>query len=178
MPINFQYHFKDAPINHYIPRDPHHVIKLLPITLFFFNYLFYLFIFGRNGSLLRCTGFSLQWLLLLRSTGSRRPGFSSCGTRAQQLWLTGSSAQAQQLWHTGLVAPQHVGSSRTRAQTCVSCIGRRILNHCATREAPQNVVLNSTYKTKCTSVIFLSLYFILFPEYSRILKFTYYFKDN
>ena len=30
-----------------------------------------------------CTGFSLRWLLLWRSTGSRRTGFSSCGTRAQ-----------------------------------------------------------------------------------------------
>ena len=30
-----------------------------------------------------CAGFSLQWLLLLRSTGSRRTGFSSCGTWAQ-----------------------------------------------------------------------------------------------
>ena len=27
-------------------------------------------------------GFSLRWLLLLRSTGSRRVGFSSCGSRA------------------------------------------------------------------------------------------------
>ena len=36
----------------------------------------------------------------------------------------------------GLAAPQHVGSSQTRAQTRVPCIGRRILNHCATREAP------------------------------------------
>ena len=34
-------------------------------------------------SLLRCTGFSLQWLLLLWGTGSRRVGFSSCGTRAE-----------------------------------------------------------------------------------------------
>ena len=33
-----------------------------------------------------------------------------------------------------LVAPQHVGSSWTRARTHVSCIDRRILNHCATRE--------------------------------------------
>ena len=33
-------------------------------------------------SLLRCTGFSLRRPLLLRSTGSRRTGFSSCGTRA------------------------------------------------------------------------------------------------
>ena len=28
-------------------------------------------------------GFSLQWLLLLQSTGSRHAGFSSCGMRAQ-----------------------------------------------------------------------------------------------
>ena len=34
------------------------------------------------------------------------------------------------------VALRHVGSSRTRARTCVPCAGRRILNHCATREAP------------------------------------------
>ena len=33
-------------------------------------------------SSLWCAGFSLQWLLLLRSTGSRRAGFSSCGTWA------------------------------------------------------------------------------------------------
>ena len=44
-------------------------------------------------------------------------------------------AQAQQLWLTGLVAPRHVGSSQTRAQTHVPSIGRQILNHCATREA-------------------------------------------
>ena len=34
-------------------------------------------------SLLQCAGFSLQWLLLLRSTGSRHAGFSSCSTWAQ-----------------------------------------------------------------------------------------------
>ena len=89
-------------------------------------------------------------------------GFSSCGERGlvfvavcrfliavaslvaehglqarglQQLWLAGSRAQAQQLWRTGLVALRHVGSSRTRARTCVLCTGRRILNHCSTREA-------------------------------------------
>ena len=43
--------------------------------------------------------------------------------------------QAQQLWLTGLVAPRHVGFSQTRARTRVPCIGRQILNHCATREA-------------------------------------------
>ena len=34
-------------------------------------------------SLLQCAGFSLRWLLLLRSTGSRHVGFSSCGAWAQ-----------------------------------------------------------------------------------------------
>ena len=37
-------------------------------------------------------------------------------------------------WCMGLVALRHVGSSWTRARTRVSCIGRRILNHCATRK--------------------------------------------
>ena len=44
--------------------------------------------------------------------------------------------QAQELWHMGLVAPRHVGSSRTRARTSVSCIGRQILNHCAPKGSP------------------------------------------
>ena len=43
---------------------------------------------------------------------------------------------------TGLVVPRHVGSSRTRARTRVRCIGRRILNHCATREAPEIPILD------------------------------------
>ena len=30
-----------------------------------------------------------------------------------------------------------MGSSRTKARTCVPCIGRWILNHCATTEAPK-----------------------------------------
>ena len=34
-------------------------------------------------SSLRCAGFSLRWLLLLRSTGSRHVGFSSCSMWAQ-----------------------------------------------------------------------------------------------
>ena len=39
---------------------------------------------ARGGySSLQCVGFSLRWLLLLQSTGSRCAGFSSCGARAQ-----------------------------------------------------------------------------------------------
>ena len=64
------------------------------LLLFFFNLFFAVLVFvaARGLSLvaasggyssLWCTGFSLRWLLLLWSTGSRLSGFSSCGTRAQ-----------------------------------------------------------------------------------------------
>ena len=48
----------------------------------------------------------------------------------------------------GLVAPRHVGSSRSRDRTRVPCIGRQILNHYATREARQ---LFSFSTLKCCS---------------------------
>ena len=58
------------------------------------------------------------------------------------LWSTGSRARGlQYLWHMGLVALQHVASSQTRDQTCVSCIGRRILNQWAMREGQQSFKL-------------------------------------
>ena len=92
----------------------------ISIVLFLFLFLFFIYLFLAELVLCccaqafsscgeRCTSFSLWWLLLLWSIGSR------C---------------------MGLVAPWHVGSSRTRARTRVPCIGRRILNHCATTEAP------------------------------------------
>ena len=40
----------------------------------------------------------------------------------------------------GPAAPRHVGSSQTRSRTRVPCIGRRTLNHCATREALPNIL--------------------------------------
>ena len=119
------------------------LLFLYKFIYFIYFWLRWVFVAARGLSLvavsggyssLRCAGFSLRWLLLLRSTGSRRAGFSSCGTWAQQLWLEGSRAKAQQLWRTGFIAPQHVGSSRARARTRVPCVGRRILNHCTTRE--------------------------------------------
>ena len=68
----------------------HHVPTLS--IVFFFFWLRWVFVAvcrlslvaaSRGYSSLRCAGFSLQWLLLLWSTGSRRAGFSICGTRAQ-----------------------------------------------------------------------------------------------
>ena len=122
------------------------IFKFIYLFLFLFIYFWLCWVIvaaralslavtSRGYSLLRCAGSSLSWLLLWQSTGSRHTGFSSCGKRAQQLWFAGSRVQAQQLWRTGLVALWHVGSSWTRAQTCVPCIGRQILIHCATREA-------------------------------------------
>ena len=82
--------------------------------------------------------------LCCSAQASHCSGFS-CGAWAQQLWLVGSRAQAQQLWCTGLVAPQHVGSSRTRVRTHVPCVGRWIPNHCATREALQYSIVNYSH---------------------------------
>ena len=81
--------------------------------------------FGEQGlySPLQCAGFSLQRLLLLRSTGSR-------AHRLQWLWLAGLVA---------LAAPVHVGYSGTRYQTHVLYIGRQIFNHWTTREVPSHI---------------------------------------
>ena len=52
---------------------------------------------GKWGLLLRYTGFSLWWLLLLRSTGSRHTGFGSCGSRALECRLSSCGAGASLL---------------------------------------------------------------------------------
>ena len=76
------------------------------IYLFIYFWLRWVFVAVRGLSLvaasgvyssLQCAGFSLRWLLLLRSTGSRRVGFSSCGSRALERRLSSCGAQAQLL---------------------------------------------------------------------------------
>ena len=66
--------------------------KILFIYLFIYFWLCWVFGVASRLSLvvasggyssLQCTGFSLRWLLLLWSTGSRHTGFSSCGLWAQ-----------------------------------------------------------------------------------------------
>ena len=100
-------------LNTYFPQK-----TCMRMCSFFF---FQLFIY-----LLAVSGFHCMW------------AFSSCGEQVLLFVVVRGllTAQSQQLWHTGLVAPQHVGSSGTRAQTCVPCIGRQVLNHCTTREVP------------------------------------------
>ena len=98
----------------------------------FFNFI-YLFIYGCVGSSFLCEGFLQLWQVGATPHRGARASHhgdpSHCGAQAPD-------AQAQQLWLTGPVAPQHVGSSQTRTRTHVPCIGRQILNHCTTREAP------------------------------------------
>ena len=67
-------------------------LYLFILNLFIYFWLHWAFIavhglslvaVSRGYSLLRCAGFSLRWLLLLQSIGSRRASFSSCSTWAQ-----------------------------------------------------------------------------------------------
>ena len=60
--------------------------------IYFYFWLHWVFVAARGLSLVAAswgysllwrTGFSLPWLLLLRSMGSRLAGFSSCGMWAQ-----------------------------------------------------------------------------------------------
>ena len=53
----------------------------------------------------------------------------------------------------GLVAPRRLGSSRTRARTCVPCIGRRILNHCTAREVPHWTFFKHVFLGQSTTIL-------------------------
>ena len=73
---------------------------------YFYFWLCWVFVALRGLSLvaesgdyssLRCAGFSLRWLLLLRSTGSQCTGFSSCGSRALEHRPTSCGTRAQLL---------------------------------------------------------------------------------
>ena len=123
-------------------------------------FLMYLFFFGCVGSSFLCEGF-----LQLRQAGatphrgvraSHCRGLSCCRAQAPD-------AQAQQLWLTGLAAPRHVGSSRIGTRTHVPCIGRRILNHCATREALGRCVLNHC-ATREVPLWFVFVLFCFWPH--------------
>ena len=104
----------------------HHPLSHFLKHLKIFNFwLHWVFVAAQGLSLVRVgttfqlqgVGFSLWWLLSLRSTGPRVCRF-------------------QELWCSGLAASWPVGSSGNRNQTQVPCIGRRILNHWTTREGP------------------------------------------
>ena len=102
-------------------------------NLFIYVWLCWVFVSVRGLSLVVasgghssswCTGLSLSWPLLLRSTGSRRAGSvvvahrPSCSTAC--------------------------GIFPDQARTHVACISRQILNHCTTREAQKWGTLKNT----------------------------------
>ena len=70
--------------------DPHFLFFLFILFIYFWLSWVFVVVCGLSlvvvsggYSSLRCAGFSLRWLLLLQSTGSRHVGFSSCGSQAQ-----------------------------------------------------------------------------------------------
>ena len=85
-------------------------------------------------------------------------GFSCC--RAQALGLTGSvvgSSQAREHWLSScgkqaLVALQHVGSSWTRDQTQVPCVGKWILKYRTTRKVLYWNIVDLQYYVSFTCV--------------------------
>ena len=107
------------------------IYSFIPSFLHSFIYLWLHWVFVAVPGLFSCCGeggllfVAVHGLLIAVASLVAEHGLQA--RKLQQLWHAGSRAQAQQLWHTGLVAPWHVESSQTRAQTCVSCIGRRIL---------------------------------------------------
>ena len=136
----------------YIYWLPVFVFVFNNFILFFFINLFYLLFLAALG--LRCytRAFSScgMWGLffvavrgLLIAVASLVAEHRLQARGLQQLWHVGSVVVACGLQSEdsvvvapGLNCSAACGSSRTRAQTHVPCIGRWILNHCATREAP------------------------------------------
>ena len=73
-------------------NSPTIIFIFLKINYFIYFWLRWVFVAAHGlslvaasggHSLLWCAGFSLRWLLLLQSTGSRHASFSSFSTRAQ-----------------------------------------------------------------------------------------------
>ena len=118
--------------------------------ILFFIYSFILAVLGLHC----CLGFSLvmahRWLLSSCSGWvSHCSGLSCFG--AQALQYVGPAAATCVLQSPGsivvglrLVAPWHVGSFQIRNQTRISCIGRQILHHWATREGPHQYIFTET----------------------------------
>ena len=91
---------------------------IFKIYLFCILYLYCFSVFSLvltsgGHSLVQCTHFSLWWLLLSCSPGSRAHWF-------QQFHFLGSRSLAQELRLTGLVAPQHVGTQTGQQPTSLA----------------------------------------------------------
>ena len=99
-----------------------------------------------------CAGFLLWWLLLLQSMGSRRLGFSSCGTWAKQLWLM------------GLVDVRHVGFPQPGIEPVSPALARRFLTTAPPRKSPISRILIPSFSREIlllTWLILIAFFFFL-----------------
>ena len=120
-------------------------------SLFIYFWLCWVFVAARRLSLVAASG---------GHTLLRCGGFSCCRARALGAWasvLAACRLSSCGTWALGLVGFSSCGSRAqllrgmwdlpwTRARTHVPCIGRRILNHCATREVPGFLLKHGTLK--------------------------------
>ena len=131
-----------------------------------------LFLVVASGSYssLWCAGFSLQWLLLLRSTGSRHV---DSVVVAHGLQSTGSVVVGH-----GVSCSAACGIFLDQDRTCVPCTGRRILNHCATREVPVCEILYCRIHLMITSSSVLMQYFKINQVLSTLKSIKLCFQHN
>ena len=96
------YYIKNYIVRYCILCDTIFLLKKIFFIYFIYFWLRWVFVAARGLSVvaasrgyssLRCAGFPLRWLLLLWSTGSRRAGFSSCGSRALEGRLSSCGAR-------------------------------------------------------------------------------------
>ena len=136
------------------------------IYLFIYVWLCWVFAAARTSS-------SCEERELLSSHGACAPDCGGSLGEALSLWGTWASGAAvpglqskAQLWQpVGLAAPPHLGSSWTRVRTRVSCIGKEILYHRASRETslltPPSNFFSSEYISKATAHLIIQNRIIL-----------------
>ena len=114
------------------PRQQPHFNVIIP------SLLLGLFSSCREWRLLFAYGVQASHCSIFSCLGAWTVGWGGFGSCSSQVLEHSFSS-----WCTGFVAPQHVGSSRIRDRTGISCTGRRILYHWATREARITISLKT-----------------------------------
>ena len=163
----------------------HFLKKINLFILFVYYWLHQVSVAARGLSLvvtsgeyssLWCVGFSLWWLLFVVEHGFQAHGL-------QYLWHTGSVLVARRVQSTGsavvahgLSCSTHAGSSQTRDQTRVPCIGRRIL----TTVPPGKSQTRTLYVTlQCVDFFILFLKSLLeYNCFTMVCQFLLYNKVN
>ena len=104
LPLRNQVFYSSALPNNFPVVLCHTFLKKVILFIYFWVCLVFvaawafLQLWGAEATLqLQCTGFSLRWLLLLRSTGNRTCGFSSCNSQFLKHSLNSCGSWAQLL---------------------------------------------------------------------------------